>query len=69
MPRAVHGIRRLIHVDMYRMEDEQDAITLNLDEELLDGHSMLIIEWAEHFHTFLKNHPQHISMNIDVVEA
>lgn len=40
-------IRRLIHVDAYRIENERDLLPLDLDEELADGGSVLVLEWPE----------------------
>jgi tRNA threonylcarbamoyladenosine biosynthesis protein TsaE len=47
LSRAKNGIRRLIHVDAYRIEKESELMVLDLDEELADGQSILVIEWAE----------------------
>jgi len=43
----VQGIKRLVHVDAYRIEDEADLLPLDLDAELSDGKSILVIEWPE----------------------
>lgn len=50
-------ISRIIHVDAYRIEDERDLAMLDLDEELKDGRSILVIEWAEKVKNWLKRHP------------
>lgn len=47
LPTPVNGIERLIHVDAYRLEREEELIVLDLDEELADGKSVLVVEWPE----------------------
>src|SRR5574337_1692541 len=42
---APTGIRRLIHVDAYRLEHPEDARPLNLDEERREPGTILVIEW------------------------
>lgn len=41
------GIKRLIHIDAYRLESSSDAHALGLDEELAEGNTVLAVEWAE----------------------
>lgn len=38
--------RVLYHVDLYRLEDEGDAVELGL-EELLHGQGVCVVEWAD----------------------
>jgi len=47
LPTAVNGVRRLVHVDAYRLKDESELQVLDLDEELSDGQSLLVLEWPE----------------------
>lgn len=50
-----HGaVRRLLHVDAYRIDDENDLIPLDLDAELSDGDAMLVLEWPEKIKGWLK---------------
>ncbi len=56
LPKAVHGIKRLIHVDAYRIEDERELLPLDLDEELSDGKSLLVIEWPEKIPGWVHDH-------------
>lgn len=50
-----HGsVRRMIHVDAYRIEDETDLIPLDLDAELSDGDAILVLEWPEQVKGWLK---------------
>lgn len=56
LPTAVNKIKRLLHVDAYRLEDERDVRALDLDEELADEHTLLLIEWPEKIPRFIKKH-------------
>lgn len=47
-------IQRLLHVDAYRIETERELLALDLDEELADGKTVLIIEWPEKISGWLK---------------
>lgn len=40
-------LKRLLHVDAYRIEDERDLLPLDLDQELADGRTALVLEWPE----------------------
>jgi tRNA threonylcarbamoyladenosine biosynthesis protein TsaE len=51
------GIKRLIHVDAYRLESPGDAHALGLDEELAGNDTVLAIEWAEKLGTMLNAIP------------
>ena len=47
-------IKRLLHVDAYRIDDERDLIPLDLDEELSIGDAILVLEWPEKVKGWLK---------------
>jgi len=53
LPKSLNGIRRIIHVDAYRFDDEREIVVLDLDEELADGTSLLVIEWPEKIPSWL----------------
>ncbi|MDD5726098.1 MAG: tRNA (adenosine(37)-N6)-threonylcarbamoyltransferase complex ATPase subunit type 1 TsaE [Patescibacteria group bacterium] len=51
-------IRRLVHVDAYRIEDVKDLVVLDLDEELMEPGTVVLIEWPENIRSWLsKKHP------------
>ncbi len=50
---AVNGIKRLIHVDAYRLKNARELMVLDLDEELSDGGSVLVLEWPEKVEAWL----------------
>jgi tRNA threonylcarbamoyladenosine biosynthesis protein TsaE len=39
---------RVYHIDLYRIEDERDLLTLGLDE-IFDRQAVILIEWGERF--------------------
>ncbi|MFA5184959.1 MAG: tRNA (adenosine(37)-N6)-threonylcarbamoyltransferase complex ATPase subunit type 1 TsaE [Patescibacteria group bacterium] len=53
LPKKVSGINRLVHVDAYRLKDETELQVLDLDEELADGQSLLVVEWPERIEGWL----------------
>ena len=52
------------HVDLYRLDDPEEAAELGLDDALLDG--ALVIEWPERLGWFW---PESLRLHIDVPEA
>ncbi len=51
------GIKRLIHIDAYRLELASDAHALGLDEEMAEGDTVLAVEWAEKLGSLLSAIP------------
>ena len=45
--RSAGAVKRIIHVDAYRIEQLKEWTVLDLDEELTDGRSVLLLEWPE----------------------
>ncbi len=45
----------LYHFDFYRLDDEDEALKIGLDE-YLDGEGVCVIEWAEKFPALLPPH-------------
>lgn len=39
---------RIYHVDLYRLETEEEVLSLGLDEAI-DGRGLVLIEWGERF--------------------
>ena len=65
LTKPVNGVSRLIHVDAYRIENENDIVPLDLDEELAEGQSVLLIEWPEKIPTWMIAH-SHVSIDISM---
>lgn len=53
----IGGRLPLYHFDFYRLEDEDDALKIGLDE-YLDGDGVCVIEWADKFPDLLPTHTQ-----------
>jgi tRNA threonylcarbamoyladenosine biosynthesis protein TsaE len=63
LPKSVQRVKRLIHVDAYRLENEQELFVLDLDEELADGKSVLLLEWPERVPQWIAHH-DHVRIDI-----
>ena len=59
------NLRRLIHIDAYRIENEIDLMPLDLDEELSIPGTILLIEWPEQIPNWLATHP-HTAITISI---
>lgn len=60
------GIKRLIHIDAYRLESASDVHALGLDEELALGDAVFAIEWAEKLGSLLSDLPSiHVKIDVD----
>ncbi|MDD2786081.1 MAG: tRNA (adenosine(37)-N6)-threonylcarbamoyltransferase complex ATPase subunit type 1 TsaE [Patescibacteria group bacterium] len=61
-------IRRLVHVDAYRIEDEKDLVVLDLDEELSEPGTVVLIEWPENARSWLKKYAkQTVQVMIELI--
>lgn len=40
-------VGRLVHVDAYRIENERELFALDLDEELMEPGTVMVVEWPE----------------------
>ena len=58
------SIKRLIHVDAYRIENERDFVALDLDEEIADGISAVVIEWPENIKKWLGRQASVLDLSI-----
>lgn len=43
----INGIKRLYHLDLYRLKDEKEITNLDMEEILSDKEGITIIEWPE----------------------
>ncbi|MDO8617993.1 MAG: tRNA (adenosine(37)-N6)-threonylcarbamoyltransferase complex ATPase subunit type 1 TsaE [Candidatus Uhrbacteria bacterium] len=57
--RAIHELplRRLLHVDAYRIEHDHDLMPLNLEEELAEPGTIMALEWPENVKKWLTRQP------------
>lgn len=64
LPKKINDISRMIHVDAYRIEDEADLLPLDLEAELADGKSVLVIEWPEKIPRWIQRQRDVLSLSI-----
>ena len=57
-------IKKLIHVDAYRIEDEKDIMTLGLEELLAEKGSLMCLEWPEKVASWLQQQTKVIRLTI-----
>ena len=60
------SVRRLIHVDAYRIEKSSDLLALNLEEELAEPGTVLVIEWPENILSWLERQRAYYLLTISV---
>lgn len=48
-------INNLVHVDTYRLKDEQELINIGVEDYLGDHNTICVIEWPEKLANLLKN--------------
>ena len=47
LPKEHQGIRRLVHIDAYRLETVSDLFALDLEGELAEPGTVVALEWPE----------------------
>ena len=57
-------IKKLIHVDAYRIEDEKDIMTLGLEELLAEKGSLMCLEWPEKVESWVQRQSNIIHLTI-----
>ncbi len=64
--RGTLDVGRLVHVDAYRIEDERELLALDLDEELMEPGTVMIIEWPERVEEWVKKQKELIRVEIEI---
>jgi len=64
--RGTWDVGRLVHVDAYRIEDERELLALDLDEELMEPGTVMIIEWPERVEEWVKKQKELIRVEIEI---
>ena len=49
------GIRELVHIDTYRLNDEKELIDIGVEDYLGDQETIWLIEWPEKLHALLED--------------
>lgn len=52
-PISDRAFTKLIHIDAYRIDDEDELRVLGLGDLLLDPENLIVIEWAERIPTYI----------------
>ncbi len=47
-------IKKIIHVDLYRLNDDSELRALALEEFLDDPHALMVIEWPQRLESIIK---------------
>lgn len=59
-------IKRLVHVDAYRLEKDSDVPALGLEELAFEANQIMAIEWPERLGTYLRKIPgKHVEIVIE----
>ncbi|MFZ6015307.1 MAG: tRNA (adenosine(37)-N6)-threonylcarbamoyltransferase complex ATPase subunit type 1 TsaE [Patescibacteria group bacterium] len=61
------NVERIVHVDAYRIEDERELLALDLDEELMEPGTVMIIEWPERISTWINKQSEKIEVKIELI--
>lgn len=48
-------LRTLVHIDTYRLEDEDDLIEIGIEDYLGDSNTICLIEWPEKIEKLIQN--------------
>ncbi len=54
LPKEIRGIKKLIHIDTYRLDDEQAFMDIGAMDYIGEPNTVSIIEWPEKITTLLK---------------
>jgi tRNA threonylcarbamoyladenosine biosynthesis protein TsaE len=57
-------LRRLVHIDAYRLEKPGDFLALNLEEEMNEPGTLVVIEWPENIQAWLERQQEYYWMTI-----
>lgn len=57
-------LRRLVHIDAYRLEKPGDILALNLEEELMEPGSLFVIEWPENIQAWFDHQEKYYFIKI-----
>lgn len=60
--------RTLYHIDLYRVANEADLLTLGLDEILDDEDSVCVIEWADRASALIPRDAIHVKMDFAIAQ-
>lgn len=59
-------LKRILHLDAYRIEDERELLALELDDELAEPGTVMIIEWPERVKSWLSKQANIVRVGIEM---
>lgn len=59
-------LKRLLHLDAYRIEDESELLPLELDEELMEPGTVMIVEWSNKIPNWISKQETVIEVEIEL---
>lgn len=59
---SVSGIRRVYHIDAYRIDDPDDLARLGFEEWISDPEGLVLIEWPERVETLIPDNMVTVSL-------
>jgi len=62
-----YGLRNLVHVDCYRLDDPQELFYLGLEEYLNKKDAVVAIEWVDKIKKYLKRFKKVIWLKIEIL--
>jgi tRNA threonylcarbamoyladenosine biosynthesis protein TsaE len=65
-PKSCFGVKKLVHIDAYRLEDERDLEALDFSITLAEKGTLVVIEWAENIKAALPKRT--ITLNFEYVD-
>ena len=66
LPEERNGIRRLVHVDAYRLESPAELAHLGFDDLLADTGNLIVVEWPERVEELLP--PETIYFDFEFID-
>ncbi len=62
-------IKQLVHVDAYRIERDEDVMTLGLEELMMESGTLICLEWPERVEGWLKKQAVNkVAIKIELTE-
>lgn len=64
LPKLINGIKRVCHIDTYRLESKEDLLSIGAEEYIGSPDTLTIIEWPEKVKDLLPNDAFWISFEL-----
>ena len=60
-PTTDDTFRSLVHIDAYRFNNQEEATTIHIQEDINAPHTLVVIEWPEYMQTHIPKHALHLT--------